>query len=105
MITAHGQRREMVEITYQELLNIFGLPTYGPSGDGKSLATWEFNRPEGWGELYDFKSYAGNVDRVKEWRVSSDNDEVFNWIMGEINGWKLRQLSEDDGGNESGDAG
>lgn len=95
-------RRGDVEITYTELLQIFGLPTHGESGDGKSLATWEFTLPVGWGELYDFKSYAGNVDRVKSWHICADNDEVYEWIMGEINGYQARRSPIDVGGNAEG---
>lgn len=98
-------RRGDVEISYSELLRIFGLPTYGESGDGKCLATWEFDRPEGWGEIYDFKSYAGNVDRVLSWHICADTDATYEWIMGEIDGWKLRQFPQDNGRNAAGDAG
>ena len=75
-----AELRKYINASYKTLAELLGEPTSGRSDDEKTWATWEFNFDEGWGEIYDYKSYAPRVEDVTEWHVTADNEAVMERI-------------------------
>tara|TARA_E500000331_G_C16984131_1_gene594857 strand:+ start:270 stop:515 length:246 start_codon:yes stop_codon:yes gene_type:complete len=60
----------MVKTSYGELLNIFGKPSCGESGDGKVQVEWVIMFKDGrLCTIYDWKEYDTPVESVIQWHL------------------------------------
>lgn len=80
-----------IAATYQELVDVFGEPTYlDPSEDGKVNTEWELTGFDMFGDrmpvtIYDWKEYDGG-ERSRsglkyEWHIGGTKREAVNFVM------------------------
>jgi hypothetical protein len=69
-----------VDVTYQELIDLFGTPTLGISGDEKCQMEWVFEITDDEGNqarytLYDWKTYDLNYTKtkLKTWNIGGNS--------------------------------
>jgi hypothetical protein len=72
-------------ITYNELCNILGKPTYSlPSGDGKTQVEWVIEINDNVFSIYDWKTYDKKftINELKIWSIGGTTDpkELINYI-------------------------
>jgi len=75
-----------LEITYQNLVSLFGEPTKG--GGYKTDAEWHLKTPNGVISIYNYKdgrNYLGdkgkNAENITDWHVGGSNKEAYDFIV------------------------
>jgi hypothetical protein len=70
-----------VEVTYGELIMLFGKPSCGESGDGKVQAEWIVTFKDGrMCTIYDWKEYDTPVGGVTNWHLGGHDNIAPNRI-------------------------
>lgn len=78
--TLRGSSREVIsgtslmgqieDVTYEELVNIFGEPSFGPTEDNKVQAGWAIQFDDGLiATIYDWKNYGVPIEVVQSWHI------------------------------------
>jgi|13_taG_2_1085334.scaffolds.fasta_scaffold19804_5 hypothetical protein len=68
-------------ISYFNLINLLGLPTYGKSDDNKVLCEWVLESNNGAiATIYDYKSDTNDPEFVTRWHLGG-NENSYNFIQ------------------------
>ena len=81
--------RGYVCATYDEIVSVFGDPTFNASGDGKVSTEWEIDSDDGLVTIYDWKEYDDGETcrsgRTYEWHIGGGNDWATYFIADRLN--------------------
>ena len=84
-----GHLQDEIDISYKELVEIFGQPG---EGDGYKIeCEWTIKTPKGVASIYDYKegkTYNGAdgtlKTQIRNWHIGGNNEQVAQYIIGAI---------------------
>lgn len=83
-----GKKDELQDITYDDMINILGLPSYFGSPDNKTKATWIIKIGDDVVSIWDYKEYRTPLEEITDWSVGGgaprkDVDRIRTYIIRE----------------------
>ena len=77
--------QDTIEVSYFDLVSLFGLPTFGRSEDNKVLSEWVLENNLGdIVTIYDWKSGEWDVEFVNRWNLGGNGDTYSNVFLDQV---------------------
>lgn len=73
--------------SFQEIIDKFGMPNCGPSGDHKTQVEWHIEFEDGViATIYDYKEGEIPPEQIGRWSVGGRSEIAYSHVLGVMNG-------------------